>query len=47
MTLKSLLGEGSKILNNRYKNKILILNNVDFMEENIENMVAPYLKFTD
>ncbi len=33
-----LIGEGSKILNNSYKNKISILNDVDFMEENTENI---------
>ena len=33
-----LIGEGSKIINSSYKNKISLLNNVDLVEENIDNI---------
>ena len=33
-----LMGEGSKILDNQYKNKISIMNDIDFLEETTEDI---------
>jgi cell division protein FtsA len=33
-----LMGEGSKILDNRYKDKISFSNDIDFLEETTENI---------
>jgi cell division protein FtsA len=39
-----LMGEGSKILDNRYKDEISFPNNIDFLEETLENICQSGLK---
>ena len=40
-----LTGEGSKILDNQYKDKISFLNDIDFLEETLEDICQSGLKF--
>ena len=40
-----LIGEGSKILNNKYKDKISFLNDVDFLEETLKDICLSGFKF--
>jgi cell division protein FtsA len=40
-----LMGEGSKILDNQNKNKISIINDIDFLEEKLEDICQSGLKF--
>jgi len=39
-----LMGEGSKILDNKYKDEISFTNNIDFLEETLENICQSGLK---
>ena len=41
-----LTGEGSKILNNRYKDKISLLNDIDFLEETMEDICMSGFKLS-
>ena len=40
-----LMGEGSKILDNRHKDKIVFLNDIDFIEETSENICQSGFKY--
>jgi cell division protein FtsA len=40
-----LMGEGSKILDNQYKDKISFLNDIDFLEETLEDICQSGFKF--
>jgi cell division protein FtsA len=40
-----LMGEGSKILDNQHKDKILFLNDIDFLEETLEDICQSGLRF--
>ena len=40
-----LMGEGSKILNNQYKDNISLLNDIDFLDETLENICQSGFKF--
>ena len=40
-----LTGEGSKVLDNQYKDKISILNDIDFLEERLEDICQSGFKF--
>ena len=40
-----LIGEGSKILDNRHKDKISFTNNIDFLEETVEDICQSGFKF--
>ena len=41
-----LMGEGSRILDNQYKDKISLPNNIDFLEETLEDICNSGLKFS-
>ena len=40
-----LMGEGSKILDNRYKDKISFSNDIDFLEETLETFASQGLNW--
>ena len=42
-----LMGEGSKILNNKFKEKIHLLNDIDLLEESVEDICKSALKQTE
>ena len=41
-----LTGEGSKILDNKHKDKILLLNDIDFLDETLEDICRSGFKLT-